>query len=290
MVKGDGEREQPFIRSYDAPTTPISRVDLEALRALGDQSPRAKDADWDSPMPRRLGDIPIRTVYTVIAALGTVLAVVLVFVLFSGDKPEVEAVHQAQPTPSASASASPSPSPVVVPRVPAARSMTVHPGANTPLTGYVTDMKAGLSYAQYGAPWKKSSGAPFSAVQRAGSVRLPRAMIVSSPLPGSVPGLLNAPADYRKLAVRAARWSLRYQPAESKFTWTASQPVRSGTGWMLGYKVSYLVEGERRSSQAIVAVIGTGRDKPAMLFATVPDTRKELFRDLNMLYWTVRPI
>jgi hypothetical protein len=126
--------------------------------------------------------------------------------------------------------------------------------------------------------------------QKAGSARPPRALIGSGPLPGAAPGTLTTYADYRKVAAKAVRWSLRYQPTEGRLTWTASQPLRRGMGWLLGYKFSYLVGGKKHSSQAIVAVVGSGKKKPAMLFATVPDDREELFRDLNMLSWTISPI
>ncbi len=238
--------------------------------------------------------MPLRIVYTVIAALGAIVAVVLAFRVFSGDR-----VDDPSPVPqavvgrssSANPSAGPSPRPtVVLPKVPANKSMVIHPGSGTYVAGYVIDQKSGISYAQYGAPWKKAGMASLAFAQKAGSTRPPLALIGSGPLPGAAPGTLTTSADYRKVAAKAVRWTLRYQPPEGKLTWTASQPLRRGVGWLLGYKFSYRVGGEKHSSQAIVAVVGSGRKKPAMLFATVPDNRGELFRDLNMLYWTVTPI
>lgn len=167
--------------------------------------------------------------------------------------------------------------------------MPVHPGPGTPVLSYVNDRKAGISYAGFGAPWREAELAPFGSVQRIGAARLPPAVIGSAPYPGN-PGTPTAYADYRRLAARAARWSLRYQPPGAKLTWTASQPVRRGMGWLLGYRIRYVIDGERRSSQAIVAIVNSGRSKPAMLFATVPDDRAERYRDLNMLAWTISPI
>ncbi|WP_285702276.1 hypothetical protein [Microtetraspora sp. NBRC 16547] len=78
--------------------------------------------------------------------------------------------------------------------------------------------------------------------------------------------------------------------AGGSLTWTASQPLRRGAGWLLGYRVTYPLDGRQHASEAIVAVVGTARKKPALLFARIPDTRAELYRDLNMLFWTLRPI
>lgn len=231
-------------------------------------------------------------IYTVIAALGAIVAVAVAFRMFSGDRVGAPGASPtgAERTPSTSASASPSPSPIVVlPKVPAAKTMVIHPGSGTYVASYVIDQKSGISYAQYGSPWKKTDVSPFVFAQKAGSARVPRALIGSAPLPGAAPGVLTTYADYRKVATKAVRWTLRHQPTEGKLTWTASQPLRRGMGWLLGYKFSYLVDGKKHSSQAIVAVVGTGKKKPAMLFATVPDDRKELLRDLNMLFWTISP-
>ncbi|MEZ0075030.1 hypothetical protein [Planotetraspora sp. GP83] len=294
---GHDRPRQPFIRSYDAPTTPMPRVRPEDLRT----SPPVTPPPGAAPAPargagRRAGDLPLRLFYTVVAAVGAIIAVALVFLVFSGDKPgHVAPVHQAQagatgpasPTPSVS----PTPAPVALPKVPASyKYLPVYPGQGTSVVSYVLDKKAGISYPKFGKPWKTADPAPFALAQRAGPARLPQALIGSGPLPGAAPGTLSTYRDYRKLAAKAARWTLRHQPPGGKLTWTASQPVRRGMGWLLGYKVSYVSGGVKHSSQAIVAVVGTGRTRPAMLFATVPDDRKELLHDLNMLFWTARPI
>jgi hypothetical protein len=239
-----------------------------------------------------MGDIPIRAVYGIGAAIVTAVVVVLIFMLFGGDKPG-DPVHvnpaRAGGPAVPSARPKPTPIPIVVPPVPAAKAMTVYAAPGSPIASYVVDRTAGISYAQYGTPWVKTSRAPFAAAQKAGSARLPQALIGSLPVPGAVTKAPVTYADFRKLAAKAAKWTLRYQPAGSKFTWTASQQTRYGVGWMLGYKVSYLSGGKKHSSQAYVILVSTARKKPAMLFASVPDTRKALYYDLNMLYWTIRP-
>ncbi|GIH28885.1 hypothetical protein Aph01nite_71950 [Acrocarpospora phusangensis] len=288
MTDEQGSPRRPFIRSYDAPTTPLPKVSPEELRRLA----FPERVPSPPPPPRRnLGDIPLRIVYVVCAVSIGIAGVVVVYTLRAEDQPPgtVAVQRAAQASPPAIASAAPSPSatatPVVLPRVPASRSMTVFPGGGTAVASLINDQKSGISYAKFGAPWRSAKADPFQFRQRSGE-----AVIASGPLPGADPGTLSSQADFRKIATRAARWTLRYQPEGATLRWTASQPVRYGTGWLLGYRVTYQAEGEKRTSEAIVALVDTGRAKPAMLFASIPGDREELHRDLNMLVWTLRPL
>ncbi|MFC4531655.1 hypothetical protein [Sphaerisporangium dianthi] len=240
----------------------------------------------------RVGDIPIKAVYGIGALIATVAIVILIFALFSEDKPgDPVRVDPAQAGGPAvpSAPAKPTPPPIAVPPAPAAKAMTVFPGTGTPIAAYVLDRAAGITYVQYGAPWAKTSKPPFSAAQKVGSAKRPQALIASGPVPLAVPKAPTTYDGYRKLAVKAAKWTLRYQPAGSKFTWTVSQRARYNLGWVLGYKVGYVQGGKKHSSQAYVFVVSApAKKKPAMLFATVTDAREALYHDLNMLFWTAR--
>jgi len=241
----------------------------------------------------RLGDIPLRAVYTVAALIATIAAVVLVFTLFSEDTPQdgtVTRARAAEGSPTAEASASPAPSATLQLSAPP-RSMALPrlPGKAATVTGLVVDDGSGLVYARLGKPWTKTSVKPFTAAQRAGSAaRAPRALIASGPLPGKVPANLKSDAQYRALAAQAAHWTLRYQPKATKVTWTASQAFSGGRGWVLGYRVTYQVNGKSRTCEAVVVVADTGKKKPGLLFATVPDTRKSQYRDLNTLVSSLR--
>lgn len=230
----------------------------------------------------RIGDTPLRAVYTVAAVIATIAAVVLVFTVFAEETPRS----------TAPGGAAPSADPVAELRLPApprSKALPELPGTAAPVTGLVVDEKSGLVYARLGEPWTRVTAAPFTAAQRVGAARAPRTLIASAPMPGEVPADLRSGAQYRALAARAARWTLRYQPTPTKVTWTGSQPLERGRGWVLGYRVDYEVNGESRTSQAVVVVADTGREKPALLFATVPDTRKARYRDLNTVVSSIRP-
>lgn len=242
-------------------------------------------------LARRVGDVPLRALYTVGAVIAAVAAVVLVFMLFSGDKPRTSAqVGLVDAAGSGSPTGTPTPTPVKVPPVPTSKGFPALPGKASVIKGSVVDEKAGITYANLGEPWVKASVAAFTSAQRAGGDTPPRALIASRPLPGAVPASLTTAAQYRKLAVRVAKWTLRYQPPGTELTWTGSQPL-PGTGqlgWLLEYQLDYIVGETKHSSEAIVAVVGTAKERPGVLFATVPDSRKTLYRDLGSLLRTVR--
>ncbi|MBO3744984.1 hypothetical protein J5X84_02815 [Streptosporangiaceae bacterium NEAU-GS5] len=275
-----GGHEPRFIRSYDAPTTPLPRVEQPITNLAPPPPP---------PEPSRMG---LRVAITAGAGVVAVLAIFLFFTAFGGDEPSRNATKPSQvQSPSGAlsspaASASPSPVPLVLPKAPASKPLTVFPGAGTTVASVVSDTKSGISYAMFGSPWKKAKADPFAYAQKSGA-----AVIVSSPLPGVAPAKLATYADYRAAAQRAVRWTMIHrQPQGAKFAWIASQQARYGMGWLLGYKISYLQDGKRRTSTAIVIVLGNGRAKPAMLFASVPSTHAPLYRDLDMLLWTARPL
>jgi len=235
--------------------------------------------------------------YAVIAIVVTMAVVsLLVFVFFRREPAGVDRLYQAKAQVSPSGSAEPSVTPKstasAVPTLPtSSMELATFAGQATTVVSSVADQKSGIGYAKFGPPWQTATPAPFSFVQRSGLEGPAQAMIASSPLPGAVPKRLDDLSDYRYYAEKAAKWTLRRQPEGSRLVWTASQPAAHGVGWLLGYKITYLIDGEKHSSRAIVVVVGAaGKQKPAMLFATVPDTDKALLRDLNTLAQSIRPI
>lgn len=245
----------------------------------------------------RIGDIPIRVVYLLGAILATILAVLLVFVIFPGDvpsQPESEPVVPVQPVPSAaSASVPPSGGAAVaaVPAAPAKQAFAKLPGKASAVSGTITDSASGISYPRLGAPWSARSFPPFSVAQRVGKVAVPQTVIASAMLPGATEGKPSKDADYRELAVQAARWTLRTQyPKGATLAWTGSQKTPAGKGWTLGFEVTYTQAGKQREGRALVSVLEVGKTKPAMLMASIPDTGKAYWADLNTLVTKVRPL
>ncbi|TKK86395.1 hypothetical protein FDA94_21455 [Herbidospora galbida] len=270
-----GTPARPSARSYDAPTTPIPvyRPPVEV-----------EQAPAPAPPPPSGGN-RARVLWTVFAALVTVAAVVFAFSAFSADEPVREvAVLPAADSASAPAAPAPTRTPLSLPAPPAGKRLAVYSGAGTPTAGLVDDRRSGIAYAAFAAPWEQVKPDPFQFRQRAG-----QAVIASAPIPGADPGTPKTAAQWRALTAKAARWTVtRYQPEEATFQWTASQRTRNGIGWVLGYRVAWETGGKRRTAEAVVALMKT-EGKPAMLFASVPDSRKELRKDLNVLLETLRP-
>ena len=242
-----------------------------------------------------IGDMPIRVVYLFGAVLLTVLAVFLVFTLFAGDNPSgkpVQVEHGRTAVPSATASAKPTSTASVLPKVPEKMSFATLPGKASVIIGLVVDKTSKIIYPRLGEPWATRSAPPFSVAQRVGEVTQPHTMVVSALLPVDAPAVKPKTSDgYRDVAVSAVKWSLRTQfPADSKITWSGSQALAMGKGWILGFQVRYLVDGQPKTAQALVAVVQIDGAKPAMLLATIPESGKAYWRDINTLVKGVRPI
>ncbi|MFB9961906.1 hypothetical protein [Sinosporangium siamense] len=261
----------------------------------------AAQTAWRVPPPPRnrikaillnLGDLPVNVVYGVGAAILTVIAVILIFAVFSGDEPQ-QPVGLA-PRSQAPASPLPTPTPTAVvslPPVPAGRLLITLPGKGTEITGVVSDTKARVAYPRLGEPWATASAVPpFTAVQRVDAADDPPTLIASRLFPGAAPKSLATDADLRKAAASLARWVVRnHHPPGSTLAWTASERLGTGRGWVLGFRVTYrLADGVRHTSEAAVAVVDAGRARPGMLMVTIPDSRKELWRDLNTVVWNAR--
>ncbi|MEU8250810.1 hypothetical protein [Nonomuraea sp. NPDC048916] len=292
---------------HDSPTTPFRKIVLPTDETVQIRRPPAPGSFLPPPPPPkrglvgRIGDIPIKVVYLVGAILATVAAVLLIFMLFSGDVPQKEEqARQVVPvapvpgsaTPTASASPTPTVSELALPSVPRAKTFADLPGTASVVTGIINDTKNGISYPRLGAPWTAKSFPPFTVAQRVGKVAVPHTVIASAMFPADAPEAKpSADADYREIAVRAARWTLRTQyPAGATLSWTASQKLPVGKGWTLGYKVTYTLSGERQTAQALVSVVEVGKTKPAMLLASIPESGKSHWRDLNTLATRIRPL
>ncbi|MGN9783736.1 hypothetical protein ACTMTF_20040 [Nonomuraea sp. ZG12] len=249
-------------------------------------------------MLSRIGDIPIKVVYLLGAILATVLAVLLVFVIFPGDvtdQPASEPVVPVQPVPSPSASTASVPpsggAAATVPEPPEKRAFAKLPGKTSAVSGTIADKASGIGYPRLGKPWSARSFPPFAVAQRVGKVAVPQTVIASAMLPGDAGTKPSTDADYRELAVQAARWTLRTQyPEGATLAWTGSQKTPAGKGWTLGFEVTYTHAGKQQEGRAVVSVLEVGKTKPAMLMASIPATGKAYWADLNTLVTKVRPL
>ncbi|MEO3813589.1 hypothetical protein ABGB17_31720 [Sphaerisporangium sp. B11E5] len=175
-----------------------------------------------------------------------------------------------------------------VPAMPENRKLADFPGKGAPTKGLVKDKKSGISFARFTKEWKLVTSSPFAtrrtlpAVKGAGH----RGLLATCPVPILVQKKL------KETAYLAARWTLNHHPAGSTITWTASQPFKAGKrdGWLLGYRVTYEVDGDRRHSTAAVALVDVPEGKPALVFVTIPEAQKKRYADINTLVSSIRPL
>ncbi|MEU8206148.1 hypothetical protein [Streptosporangium sp. NPDC049046] len=146
----------------------------------------------------------------------------------------------------------------------------------------VQDEKSGVSLVRLGKPWKVFGASPFATKQVLPKAKGAghRAMVVSCPVP------ILVQRESKDTALLAARWTLNHHPKGGKITWTASQPIKNG--WLLAYRVKYKLKGKTRFSMAAVAVTEISGAKPAMLFATIPDTQRKYWRAINTAVSSLR--
>ncbi|MGV9326219.1 hypothetical protein [Streptosporangium sandarakinum] len=289
---GDGEETLLVSRIDPAGPFPAPERPSPAGEPAGRTEPPAPPPpSGASPAgPPRRGGLSLRAVYSIVAALLTAAAVVLVFVLFSGDEPPEQS---AQPRPEGAAAPPAKAAPTItLPGRPKMKALAALPGTPSGVVGSVSDATADITYARLGKPWKTAAVPPFSVGQQVGAARLPRTVVGSGMLPGAAPA--TAPKTYpalRTAAMQAVKWTVaNHHPPGGKIAWTASQKAAGGKGWTLGYRVTYVLNGEKHTSQAAVTVLDVGRRKPAMLFVTVPDSRKELWADIAPLMASARPL
>ncbi|MET9342582.1 hypothetical protein [Nonomuraea sp. NPDC003804] len=164
-----------------------------------------------------------------------------------------------------------------VPKLPGRIRLRALTGKPVATMGVIKDAKTGVSVPRLRAPWKRYGAAPFTSRQvlpKAGAG--PRAMLVSCPVP------IEAQQRLRDTALLAARWTLNHHPKGAVIRWLGAQPIKKG--WTLYYQVKY----GKRASVAAVAVLDTGKARPALVFVTIPDTQKKRWADIRRVMSGVR--
>jgi hypothetical protein len=292
----------------EAETTPLPKI------VIVDPPPPVKRRG-----PRRLGDLPMRVIYRLVAAALTVVvagaAAVAFVVIRHGDRPvrgiaapapsasgAAPSIAASAPPPSSSASplTSPAPDPSAAParvetrgldplvaaladprvrKLPPAHRLGRLPGRSVRPKRWIKDGRSGIAVVRLGGGWRTAKASPFATRQVLPLAKGDghRALLVTCPVPTLVR------RELRDTAVVAARWTLNHQPHGAVIRWVASQPVKVGRadGWLLAYRTAYSVKGRKHTSMDAVVLVQVHRDKPAMMFISVPDGRRSHWRDVN---------
>ncbi|MGP4101748.1 hypothetical protein [Nonomuraea sp. KM90] len=224
--------------------------------------------------------------------------------------PAAEAIATPIPTPtSAPPSAVPTPSPtssdLVVKRIAEGTVVTLrrHPGKGAKVIGRVTDPKTGLSFAELGAPWRRSRPISDGPVTD-GRYNLRQTLLTESYGPDGDREWwadidsqhLWSELDAGDSLYDAARAMLDAKQAGAFPSGTtgediASQPVRHG--WLLArmMRMPPSPDGREASQELSVTIaVDTGRPRPAVLWITIPDTHKQLWPDVHTLVKSLKVV
>ncbi|MGW5411027.1 hypothetical protein [Actinomadura geliboluensis] len=168
-------------------------------------------------------------------------------------------------------------------------------GRATRMLGRVNDTHSGLSYPRFAAPWqvptkKNKLGTPgWSGQQIMVTERRAQQLWYGQLLTGTLtPSLLTAyqgPESVKNVAALVAQGhEAQYYAFPHKTAPLASQELTVGghKGWLIASYLTYQRDGVKATGEVVAtAVIDTGRESPAVVFASLPNTHKKKWPDLN---------
>ncbi|MFG2002264.1 hypothetical protein ACGFNU_24240 [Spirillospora sp. NPDC048911] len=168
-------------------------------------------------------------------------------------------------------------------------------GRPSRMLGRVPDAHSGLSYPRLAAPWqvptKKNklgvtgwSGQQILVTEkRAGQMWY--GQLLTGTLVPTLRGAYKGPESVKPVAALAATgFEQSYYGFPHKTTPLASQPLAIGgrKGWLIASYLTYKRAGVRATGEVVVtAIIDTGRPSPGVVFASLPNTHRRLWPDLN---------
>ncbi|WP_021593004.1 hypothetical protein [Actinomadura welshii] len=172
--------------------------------------------------------------------------------------------------------------------------------AGTPsrMLGRVNDEHSGLSYPRMAAPWqvptKKNrlgtpgwSGQQILVTEKRGAQLWYGQLLTGTLLP-SLQSAYQGPDSVKNVAgVVAQGYEAQYYAFPHKSAPLASQALTVGgrPGWLIASYLTYQRDGVRATGEVVAtAVIDTGRPSPAVVFASMPNTHKQRWPDVNAFF------
>ncbi|MEV4255444.1 hypothetical protein AB0J52_20010 [Spirillospora sp. NPDC049652] len=164
------------------------------------------------------------------------------------------------------------------------------------VAGRASDEKSGLSYPRFAEPWQVATKKNKLAVtgwsgqqvlvtekhgEQAGGGRL-----LTGTLAPALQSHYKGPESLRTVAALAANgFEKDYYGFQHDSAPLASQELSVGThkGWLVAEYYKYKRPGVRATGEVVVtAVVDTGHKAPAVVFASLPNTQRKLWPDLNL--------
>ena len=171
-------------------------------------------------------------------------------------------------------------------------------GTPSRMLGMVKDAHSGLAYPRLATPWQvptkqnKLGTAGWSGQQILVTEKHAQQLWYGQLLTGTLhPALLGAyegPASVKNVAALAAQGQeTQYYAFPHKSVPLASQAltVDGHRGWLIASYLTYQRSGVKATGEVVAtAVIDTGRKAPAVAFASMPNTHKQRWPDVNQFF------
>ncbi|MCR3745976.1 hypothetical protein BS35_008576 [Actinomadura glauciflava] len=179
--------------------------------------------------------------------------------------------------------------------MPPDKRLATFPGKPSRMLGRVNDVHSGLSYPRLAAPWqvptkKNKLGTPGWSGQQillterhAG--RYWYGQLLTGTLIPTLQSSYQGPDSVKTVAGLAAKgYEAQYYAFPHKTAPLASQAlnVDGHKGWLVASYLTYKRSGVRATGEIVaLAVVDTGRKAPAVVFASMPNTNRKQWRDVN---------
>ncbi|TDD36607.1 hypothetical protein E1287_10625 [Actinomadura sp. KC06] len=182
--------------------------------------------------------------------------------------------------------------------LPPDKRLKAFPGSPSRTLGRVADAHSGLSYPRLAAPWKVPtkqnklgtpgwSGQQILVTEKNGGQLWYGQLLTGTLLP-SLQGAYQGPDSIKNVAGLVAKgFEAQYYGFPHRSAPLASQPlnVDGRQGWMIASYLTYKRDGVRATGEIYAtAVIDTGRKAPAVVFASMPNTHKKMYPDVNAFF------
>ncbi|MEU4834706.1 hypothetical protein [Streptosporangium sp. NPDC023615] len=222
-----------------------------------------------------------------LALIGALLWAFLAGPLSSGEENVT-----AEPNPSASTTKKAKPA--AIGRLPR------FPGTPSPVEGRITDQPAGITLAKLGAPWRQDQrpsvptayGFTTRQYLPAGTDSTGKAQfaqVMSGPLSQRLKSRYTSPDKLSPvLNAVASIGRKRFFPEDNTARKTAQQTLK--VNGMSGQLSAYEITSGDSKTTMVVAAVNTGADLPAIVYMSVPDSKKELLPDVNAVFKSIRPV
>ncbi|MEU3169125.1 hypothetical protein [Streptosporangium sp. NPDC006930] len=173
-------------------------------------------------------------------------------------------------------------------------------GDASPVAGTLTDQQAGITLAQLGAPWRQDQrpGMPASygfttrqylpaGADSTGKTQF--AQLMSGPLSPRLKAKYTSPENLAPVInAVASSGRNKFFPEGNTARKTAQQTL--SVNGLPGQLAAYEITAGDSKTTMVVAAVSTGADLPAIVYMSVPDSKKELLPDINTVFKSIRAL